>query len=183
MNRPDVRAREVAGRVSATARRGAEVGVWRGEMSAQMLRLMPDLTLYMIDPWAPASGTYAATKDPRARDDAADMLQAMAAAEAAVEFAGERVRIIRDFSHRAVNRIAPQSLDFAFIDADHSCEAVRRDIAMWRTNVKPGGLLCGHDYGMWEDRGFGVRMAVDEAVAAHGWTLALGEDSTWFVTV
>lgn len=184
MNTPDVRAREVACRVTATGPVGAEVGVWRGEMSAHLLSLMPTLTLLMVDAWASATASYAATADPRARDDADAHLRAMSDARDAVAFAGCRARLVRDHSHRAGSlRVDPQSLDFAFIDADHSYEAVKRDIAVWRTNIKPGGLLCGHDYGMWEDRGFGVRQAVDEACERHGWTLELGEDSTWFVTV
>lgn len=184
MNTPDVRALEVVSRLPDGPIVGAEVGVWRGEMSAHLLSLRSDLTLYMVDAWAPATSSYATTDDPRAQDDAGAMLRAMSDARDAVAFAGSRARLIRDHSHKAGSlRIDPQSLDFAFIDADHSYEAVSRDIAVWRTNVKPGGLLCGHDYGMWEERGFGVRQAVDEACERHGWVLDLGEDSTWFVTV
>lgn len=181
MNTPDVRAREVVSRLPDGPVIGAEVGVWRGEMSAHLLSLLPALTLLMVDAWAPV---YATTGDPRAADNTDEHLRAMSAARSAVAFAGERARLIRDHSHKAGSlRVDPQSLDFAFVDADHSYEAVLRDIKVWRTNVKPGGLLCGHDYGMWEDRGFGVRRAVDEACERHGWTLELGEDSTWFVAV
>lgn len=38
------------------------------------------------------------------------------------------------------------TLDAVFIDADHSYEAVRADIEAWRRNVKPGGILAGHDF-------------------------------------
>jgi predicted O-methyltransferase YrrM len=37
------------------------------------------------------------------------------------------------------------SLDLVFIDADHSYQAVKADIAAWRPKVKPDGILCGHD--------------------------------------
>ncbi len=37
------------------------------------------------------------------------------------------------------------SLDAVFIDANHSVEAVRKDIAAWLPKIKPGGMLCGHD--------------------------------------
>lgn len=40
------------------------------------------------------------------------------------------------------------SLDFVFIDADHSYEAVRADIIAWWPKVKPGGIISGHDYHM-----------------------------------
>jgi len=38
------------------------------------------------------------------------------------------------------------TLDAVFIDADHSEEAVSRDIAAWWPKVKPGGILAGHDF-------------------------------------
>lgn len=38
------------------------------------------------------------------------------------------------------------SVDIVFLDADHSYEAVIADILAWMPRVKPGGLLCGHDY-------------------------------------
>lgn len=34
----------------------------------------------------------------------------------------------------------------AFIDADHTEAAVRRDIAAWAPRIEPGGYLAGHDY-------------------------------------
>jgi predicted O-methyltransferase YrrM len=52
------------------------------------------------------------------------------------------------------------SLDFAFIDADHSYAAVSRDIDAWLPKVRKGGIIAGHDYCNWP--GFGVIEAVTE---------------------
>lgn len=50
--------------------------------------------------------------------------------------------------------------DMVFVDACHDYESVSRDIKTARGILKPGGLLCGHDYcDGWPD----VRRAVDEA--------------------
>jgi hypothetical protein len=38
------------------------------------------------------------------------------------------------------------SLDFVYIDANHTYEGVKEDIKYWYPKVKPGGLLLGHDY-------------------------------------
>ncbi len=40
---------------------------------------------------------------------------------------------------------ADGTVDFCFIDADHTEPAVRRDITAWLPKMKPGGILAGHD--------------------------------------
>jgi len=50
------------------------------------------------------------------------------------------------------------SVDFVFIDADHSYDAVRADIRAWRPKLRAGGLLAGHDY----DRAEVRRAVADE---------------------
>lgn len=61
---------------------------------------------------------------------------------------GERSVIIKGWSHEIAADLAAQGvmLDFAYIDADHRWRAVEQDIAAWRKLVRPGGILCGHDY-------------------------------------
>ena len=48
--------------------------------------------------------------------------------------------------------------DFVFIDGDHEYEQAKEDINNFSTIIKPGGMLCGHDY----DNLPGVTQAVDE---------------------
>jgi predicted O-methyltransferase YrrM len=51
--------------------------------------------------------------------------------------------------------------DMVFIDAAHDEASVRRDIITARRLLRPGGLLCGHDYSeSWP----GVKRAVDALV-------------------
>ena len=38
------------------------------------------------------------------------------------------------------------SLDFVYVDGDHSYEGVKRDLDDYYPKIKPGGLFCGHDY-------------------------------------
>jgi predicted O-methyltransferase YrrM len=48
----------------------------------------------------------------------------------------------------AANLYADGSVDFCFIDADHSEAACRRDIEAWLPKIKPGRILAGHDFDM-----------------------------------
>jgi hypothetical protein len=144
---------------------GAEIGVFAGSMSYFFVTIAPRLQLYMIDSWRSDSvvGTTAG--------------QAFEWALANTSSAPDRVFIMKMSSLAASCVIAPNSLDFAFIDADHCYPAVEADIKAWKTKIKPGGWLCGDDYGNCP----GVDRAVDEYVKATGLKLELGRDHTWFI--
>jgi predicted O-methyltransferase YrrM len=55
---------------------------------------------------------------------------------------------VRLTSVEAAATYEDSSLDFVFIDADHSYESVREDIIAWWPKVKAGGIISGHDYHM-----------------------------------
>lgn len=48
-------------------------------------------------------------------------------------------------SWQAADQYADGSLDFVFLDADHSSDALLKDLTAWWPKIKPGGLLAGHD--------------------------------------
>lgn len=62
-------------------------------------------------------------------------------------------------SVEAATYFKDSSIFMAFIDADHTYESVKADIAAWLPKIKPGGILAGHDY---NDYWSGVKRAVDE---------------------
>lgn len=82
------------------------------------------------------------------------------------------VRPIKSDSTEAAALFDDRSLDFVFIDADHSYEAVKRDLLAWLPKVRPGGIIGGHDYPR-----PGVKKAVAEALPrAKG----IGRTSFWW---
>jgi len=99
------------------------------------------------------------------------------ALEAVRPFDG-RYKVHRMTSEEASKGFADESVDFVFIDGDHSYEGCSTDIRCWWPKVKPGGLLSGHDYR--DEFGFGVVRAVQEFL--NGRELRLGLNHTWFVT-
>jgi GT2 family glycosyltransferase len=49
-------------------------------------------------------------------------------------------------SVRAATLFPNESVDFCFIDGDHSYESVTADLNAWWPKIRPGGMLAGHDY-------------------------------------
>lgn len=180
MNHPAAeRAELVLKRLPKGPVRGAEIGVWRGHMSAALLQRQ-DLQLYMVDSWR-------AVKSPVEGYEAKDQAHNFNFALLQTNFAKRR-RFILPFDSTYAADLVPAEcpeygqLDFVFIDAGHTYEAVKADIQAWRTKLKAGGLLCGHDYGNLRIvEGVEVKQAVDEAVEENGWTLELDRQTTWFV--
>lgn len=70
----------------------------------------------------------------------------------------QHVKVLRRASAKAAAEFEDKSVDFAFIDANHTYEHVKEDGTAWLPKIKIGGMLAGHDYG----EPCGVKQAVDE---------------------
>ena len=138
---------------------GAEIGVFAGELSCRLLQ-KPDLTLYMVDSWKQGDGG----DDFHANLSQTQQDYYLGATRAATAFAGERARILVKDSVEAAREVPDGSLDFVFIDANHTYEACRADVLAWLPKVKHTGFISGHDY---ENPGYptwGVKRAVEEVL-------------------
>lgn len=156
---------------------GAEIGVFAGELSRKLLK-RSDLTLYLVDSWASAHDSqYAASGDFHANLTEAQQERYYRMTHHMVYFAGPRAKILRKDSKEAAMQIPDESLDFVFIDADHSYEGCKADIDAWLPKVRPGGLITGHDYENTAFPKFGVKAAVDERFQE----VTLGQNFTWCV--
>jgi hypothetical protein len=68
------------------------------------------------------------------------------------------VNSYREYSVIASKKYENESLDFVFIDGNHSFEEVVMDINHWLPKIKKNGVLAGHDY---TDENYAVRNAVN----------------------
>jgi hypothetical protein len=164
---------------------GAEVGVARGLLSAMLLRARPQLVLLMVDLWAPnPSPDYRATKDRNSRFSHRRFAIFYGQARQNTRFARERAKLIQADSVAAAATVAPASLDFVFIDDDHSLSGCTRSIAAWFPKIKPGGWLSGHDYAHTNPQfRFGVTEAVQAFCAPRHLDIETDANFTWFVRV
>lgn len=123
---------------------GAEVGVNVGTNAKNMLDSIPDLHLILIDN---CSTMYLIARD---------NLKA---------YENRIVQMLRSSSD--VGDIQDESLDFAYIDACHTYEAVKVDLEVWLPKIRKGGLLCGHDYNLRGEHYDNVYQAVNEFAEKH----------------
>lgn len=175
----DWRAYEIIRRLDMPGPVGVEVGVFCGDLSTRLLD-QPDVTLFLVDSWAGSGTDYQGDSgDFHAGLTQDQQDQCYRKTFERVAKYGKRARIVRKPSVEAARDFEDGSLDFAFIDADHSYEGCKADIAAWWPKVRPGGVFGGHDYANAEFPGFGVTQAVNEF--AKGMDLELGNNYCWFV--
>jgi predicted O-methyltransferase YrrM len=119
---------------------GAEVGVCLGVTSEKLLADVPAIgTYYAIDNYPSYidwnGAVISADRQELMKQHAADRLSRF----------GERVKFVYQTSAEFAKARAPQSLDFVFIDGDHSYDGALRDFRLYHTLVKTGGIFAGHD--------------------------------------
>lgn len=88
----------------------------------------------------------------------------------------EYITPIRKPSLEAVKEFEDNSIDFLFIDGDHSYNAVIKDINAWYRKVKRGGVMAGHDLPQ-----RGVTQALNEFTKANNITYKNVSKSCWII--
>ncbi len=145
--------------------RGAELGVKDGRTFLHLLKTCPGLTMIGVDLWAPQPDN----PGPETYVDWPHEQMERRVRERARRF-GSRAIVLKMWTDEAVHEVEDQSLDFIFVDADHSTEAVRADIANWWPKVKDTGWIIGHDID-WET----VRAVAEELLPGY----IIGPDNAW----
>ena len=67
-------------------------------------------------------------------------------------------KTIKDTSENASKQFPNNSIDYIMIDAGHDYDSVINDLKRWYHKVKPGGIISGDDYGVFN----GVNQAAQE---------------------
>lgn len=124
------------------ARRVVEVGVYRGAFAAHLLDRCPSIeTYYMIDPWCHLEDW----NKPANRDDAAFESLYQQAMRGTDRHRQRRV-VLRGRTVDVIDRIPDGSLDFAYIDGDHTLRGITIDLLRVYPKVRAGGWIAGDDF-------------------------------------
>lgn len=150
---------------------GAEIGVYRGDFAKIILNDWKG-KLLLVDAYKPYK---TALELDTAFEYAKNQLK------------GENIEWININSPESAKKVKDGSLDWVYIDANHSYESAKIDIPTWINKVRKGGIISGHDYETWDDRDeeFGVQKALDEFLVGKDYTLCLTDDSprSWLLQI
>lgn len=136
----------------------AEIGVFAGEFSREILEVCQPKELVLVDLWSGRSGSGDKDGNNFVRIDLTGFDKILARSLPG------NVRVLKLNSLDYLTGLPKGDLDAIYIDACHTYDAVSKELALARTRVKKGGLILGHDYqcldGQYDFSG--VKKAVDE---------------------
>lgn len=138
-----------------------EIGCWKGQsasfMGVEIYNSKKDIRFDCVDHWSDAEGCPGPDK----------WVQAGKLFEKFLKNTERVKHIITPVpmdSVSASKNYQDNSLDFVFIDGDHSYEACKADILAWLPKMKHGSILAGHDYGWCTPVREAVHSALGEGV-------------------
>jgi hypothetical protein len=153
----------------------AELGVFEGDFSDEILETCAPAALHLVDLW---------TGPMECGDKDGNHIKKLTDEEMQRVFLRLKRKYSRGTSpvvlHRmdvltALASFDDETFDLVYVDADHSYAAVKSHLEAAAPKVKRGGFLGGHDYGA---PYVGVVKAVDEFAAIHNfaWVARTTED-------
>ena len=113
-----------------------EIGTDNGDF-AEFILNNSNCNLYCIDPYI----SYDEYND-GINNKTGDLL--FTTTQKRLNLFGKRIKMIRKFSHDALNDINEQ-IDFIYIDGNHSYKYVLQDLVDWYPKLKMGGVIIGDD--------------------------------------
>lgn len=147
---------------------GVEIGTAEGYTTEYLLRSIPTLKLYGIDPYEP----YIDWNGNKNLDKKIEKNLFMNKIKTFLP----RYEHIFSTSDDAVNIFEDESLDFIFIDGLHTYEQVLKDCENYYPKLKKGGIFCGHDYNQIN----AVKKAVDEFAKNKEKEILTAEQDIWY---
>lgn len=144
---------------------GVEIGTWMGAFPQRFLEVNKPKKMYLIDPYKHFEqfdrSCYGGNDmDQKKMDDIYEFVANLFKKQ----IENGRIEILRNTSDNVVSQFEKDSLDWVYIDGNHSYDFVKQDLANYFPKIKSGGFITGDDYGVkgwWNN---GVKKAVDEFV-------------------
>ena len=110
----------------------AELGVDEGDFSQKILDTAKPELLYLIDTWG--TSRYGETKAKKVNERFKNQIE------------NGSLKILRGLSTEKLAEFDDASLDWVYIDTDHSYETTLQELRLAEKKVGPDGFICGHDF-------------------------------------
>lgn len=150
---------------------GAELGVYTGVFSEYLISQVQPAKIFLVDAWdCVCGGTHYPVGEGWAEYVDHGRIS-FEACRAAVRLRAQRAasaEVVTACSVAWLVAQPPASLDWVYIDTDHSYETTTDELYACVGAIKPDGMICGDD--AWEDE-FGVLTAIGSFTADGAWKL------------
>jgi len=148
---------------------GAEIGTARGHNTRNIFQNLNITQFYCIDPYTPYVGARGIPHK--------EYVSTYARAKQVLRKYHDNILFLKMTSKEATKKIH-STLDFIYIDGNHSYEVVKQDLESYYPLVKKGGVMGGHDFTVfyWE-----VCKAVIEFAEKQGLELQGKIQADWWV--
>lgn len=119
-----------------------EIGVFKGDFARELHKLSPQ-HLFLCDPWEEGL-SYSGDHD----GQNGNIYHSSSLHQHVVTLFHQEtnVSIHREKSEIFIPKLADALLDVAYVDGDHSYQAVKADLNGLYSKIKKGGFIMGHDY-------------------------------------
>lgn len=164
---------------------GAEIGVYRGDWTRSILKIVRPKELHLIDGWWIIYGKYYPWKDKRfgaspvKTEDAYERTRMIVKKydkeKACIFHVGDDLILLKSFSDGY--------FDWVYLDTAHEYEETVNELELLKDKVKDGGIISGDDWRPDPKHAHhGVCKAVNEFCEKYGWKVAkLDNCAQWYI--
>lgn len=151
-----------------------ELGCWKGRstsfMGVEIHNSGKQIAFYAVDHW------LGSDEEAHRKDDDVRAERLLDVFLRNIEPVRQHIHVVRRDSADAATQFEDGSVDFVYVDAGHTRDAVRRDLDAWWPKLKSAGVLAGDD---WQFKG--VEQAVAEFAMKRrvGFEVLPGNPNNW----
>ena len=144
----------------------AEIGVWRGDFSQEILLNVSPKELVLVDPWIYNEKIRGCAPQVKGSEPINQKFFDEAKNSTYEKFQSlEFVKILDMNSENASSKFNNNYFDYIYIDGEHSYKAVIKHLKSWYPKLKINGKIFGDDF-YWreEDNSFSVKKAYEDFI-------------------
>ena len=154
---------------------GAELGVFQGEFSVELIKITNPKKIYLVDPWWKTIGEhYGAWADKHNNGKPLTTRLAYEQSKERINKINARniAQFIIEDDILFLKSLPDASLDWVYIDSTHKYHHTKLELQELNRVIKPNGIITGHD---WEPNPkhihHGVYKAVNEFCQTQNWKI------------